>query len=191
MADAVGPQVGKMHEEGDKRRAELLYDEAACSVSERLDCPADDVLQESLRIVFAQTRTVTRSAFYRRSLSVVHAFVPIPVELDDKRQGSIEPDIVLAVGDQALGQLPSFRGPLQTVKHLLDLGDGLGRIWLIERPNQLPTYVSLYITTFLFVPAKEVSDLLFRPPRGWLVRAAAPLRRCLLCRYVLTSRCSR
>lgn len=118
VTDAVGPQMREVHEVGDEGRAQLPSNEGACSVGKRLDCPADDVLDEALGFVLAQGGT-------------------IPVELDDEREGSIESDVVFAMPDQALGKLPSLGRSLQAMQHLLDLGDGLGRVWLVESPDQL------------------------------------------------------
>lgn len=63
--------------------------------------------------------------------------IPVSVEFDDERQSCIEPDVVLAVGDQALGKLPTLGGSLQSMKKLLYLCNGPRRIRLVECSDQL------------------------------------------------------
>jgi hypothetical protein len=143
VADAAGPQVGEVHEVGDERSAQLLDHEVACAVGQRLDGPADDVLEEALCIVLAQAGAVLRLVGCTFILALMaRTSIPIPVEFDDEGQRGIEADVVLAVGDQTLGQLPPFGRPLQAMQHLLDPGDGLGGVWLVEGADQLQCRIS-------------------------------------------------
>jgi hypothetical protein len=93
--------MGEVHEVSDESGAQLLDHKIACPISERLDSPADNILEKSPCIILAQTRTRPKSV--DASFSPGHVRVPVSVELDDECKSSIEPDVVLTVGDQALG----------------------------------------------------------------------------------------
>jgi len=86
----------------------------------------------SLRPVLSRSQFDVFPSLLVLSAPLGHGCIPIPVELDDECKGGIEPDIVLAMRDQGLGELPALRRPLQTMKNILNFGDGLGRVWLVE-----------------------------------------------------------
>lgn len=68
MPDAAGPQMREMNEISDESGAKLLGNKGTRTVDERLDDPADDVLEEGIRIVFAQAGAAVR---VRKCLSLI------------------------------------------------------------------------------------------------------------------------
>ncbi len=99
--------------------------------------------------------------------------IPIPVELDDERQSGIEADVVFAVGNQALGQLPSLGRPLEAMKHLLDLGDGFGRVLLVECADQLICNGQLVFLDLLSC-SSSIFFFLFSPLLSFISRTTSP-----------------
>jgi len=100
-----------MNKVRDQSGAEFLDDEVGGSVRHGLEEPGDDILEEFLRVILGQVGT-------------------LPVELDDDSQGCEEFDLVVGVGDQALGELPSLIRLLESLEDLLDGLDGVrGVCW--------------------------------------------------------------
>lgn len=90
MMDTIRPQMGEVNEEGNQGGSEFANNQSHAFIRERRHEPANDTLQELLRIILGQGRA-------------------FGVELDDDGQGAEELDLIVVSFQHTMSKLPACR----------------------------------------------------------------------------------
>jgi hypothetical protein len=136
VPDATRPEVREMDEESDQGRAQLLDHDYSRLILEQLEKPADEICNELVCIMLSQPGTAS-SQFLICVKDRFYACLPVPIQLDNEGQGSVELDVVIRICNQILGKLPSVWRSLEPLQDFLDFGDGPWAVGLVQGLDQL------------------------------------------------------